>query len=115
MVTKELLDRNPDIEFAIIRWNIDRFRTLHSLYGDEVASKLLQELANFFLTNMQVPSTYARLENDNFVCCVRKDEHLYGRLLTKAVYSDSTAQCARSFRTTLTEDENHLHGNCTTA
>ena len=31
------------------------------------------------------------------------------------VYSDSTAPCARSFKTTLTEDENHLHGNCTTA
>ena len=84
VVTRELLDRNPDIDFAVIRWNIDRFRTLHSLYGDEVASKLLKELANFFLTNMQIPSTYARLDNDNFVCCVRKDEQLYGRLLTRA-------------------------------
>ena len=84
VVTKELLDRNPDIEFSIIRWNIDRFRTLHSLYGDEVASKLLKEMANFFLTNMQIPSTYARFEDDNFVCCVRKDEYLYKRLLERA-------------------------------
>lgn len=31
------------------------------------------------------------------------------------VYSDSTAPYARSFRTTLTEDENHLHEKCTAA
>lgn len=84
VVTKDLLERNPDIDFAIIRWNIDRFRTLHSLYGDEVATKLLKEMADFFLKNMQIPSTYARLEDDNFVCCVRQDEQLYGRLLTRA-------------------------------
>lgn len=31
------------------------------------------------------------------------------------VYSANTAPCARSFRTILTEDENHLHGNRTAA
>lgn len=35
--------------------------------------------------------------------------------MTTHVYSDSTALCARSFRTTLTEDESHPHGNCTAA
>lgn len=35
--------------------------------------------------------------------------------LCTLVYSANTAPCARSFRTTLTEDENHLHGNCTAA
>ena len=31
------------------------------------------------------------------------------------VYSDSSEPSARSFRTTLTENENHLHGDCTIA
>lgn len=37
------------------------------------------------------------------------------RLFCNIVYSANTAPCARSFRTILTEDENHLHGNRTAA
>jgi len=84
VVTRVLLERNPDIEFAIIRWNINRYRTLASLYGQEIATKMLITLAEFFLEYMQIPSTYARLENDSFICCVRKDKLLYERLMSKA-------------------------------
>lgn len=41
--------------------------------------------------------------------------HLQFELKGSDVYSANTAPCARSFRTILTEDENHLHGNRTAA
>ena len=84
LVTKKLLERNPDMEFTIICWKINRFHLITSVYGQEVATKLLMTMANFFLEYMQIPSTYARLEDDHFVCCVRKDKLLYERLVKKA-------------------------------
>lgn len=95
VVTKALLERNPDIDFAMIRWNINRFRLLASIYGQEVATNILNTLANFFLEHMQIPSTYARLEEDHFVCCVRKDKFLYERLMRQAskLLNELTVSC----------------------
>ena len=57
----------------ILFFNIQSFRLINELYGDEVGDKVLQHMYTQMVYSDLCPISYARMESDNFVCLVRKE------------------------------------------
>ena len=97
------LRKNIGQEENKVSFNYDHdcpFEAFITNLGKYNEGKLIGEWLKFPTTPEELQNVFERIGIGS------KDEY---------VYSDSTAPCARSFKTTLTEDENHLHGNCTIA
>ena len=58
---------------VILFFNIQSFRLINELYGDEVGDKVLQYMYTAMVYSDLCPISYARMESDNFVCLVRKE------------------------------------------
>lgn len=72
--TEQMLKEFPDISFCLIYWNIRKFRTTNDLFGWEAGDKILIHWANTLREILQDErSVYARLDHDNFICCVTED------------------------------------------
>lgn len=72
--TRELLDRNPDQQFCLIYWNIQKFKVINELFGRATGDKILRLLADTLKRDLDDKlATYARLERDNFMCCVTEE------------------------------------------
>lgn len=68
--TSHLLDKNPDSDFVIIRFDIERFKIVNDLFGMEEGNRLLIYLADKIQEICADNGTYGRLESDNFAICV---------------------------------------------
>lgn len=72
--TDRMLKECPDTSFCLIYWNIRKFRTTNDLFGWEAGDKILIHWANTLRGILQDElSVYARLDHDNFICCVTED------------------------------------------
>ncbi len=72
--TEQMLKEFPDTSFCLIYWNIRKFRTTNDLFGWEAGDKILIHWANTLREILQDErSVYARLDHDNFICCVPED------------------------------------------
>ena len=72
--TEQMLKEFPDTSFCLIYWNIRKFRTTNDLFGWEAGDKILIHWANTLRGILQDErSVYARLDHDNFICCVTED------------------------------------------
>lgn len=69
--TKLRILRNPDLSFAFVRLDIDRFALVNSFYGREVGDKLLLHIAACIkeLADAKRIMTYGRIEADIFTFC----------------------------------------------
>lgn len=71
LYTEKMLQEFPDASFCLIYWNIRKFRTTNDLFGWEAGDKILVHWANTLRDILQDElSVYARLDHDNFICCV---------------------------------------------
>lgn len=68
--TRQLLDSCPGEKFVLIRWNVERFKLINDLFGQEIGDQVLQTIAGCLRDTMPENSTYGRLEADHFVLCM---------------------------------------------
>ena len=59
----------PD-QYSLIYFNIQNFRMINELYGDEVGDKVLQFMYTSIVYSDLHPLSYARVESENYVCLV---------------------------------------------
>lgn len=70
--TKKMIIENPDKNFVIVRFDIDRFQLINSFFGMNEGDKLLEYIAD----NLRIIvkefecATFARIEADVFAACV---------------------------------------------
>ncbi len=76
LATQELFDRNPDTEYVIAYWNVQRFKVINELFGREVGDGILIRMAEMIKSayrgvegNHGIEGTYGRMESDNFALC----------------------------------------------
>lgn len=70
--TANLLDSHPDETFAVVSFNINRFRALNSFWGEQEGNRLLKYVANLMrrMAGEMEYCTYGRIEADIFAMCV---------------------------------------------
>ncbi len=73
---KELLEAEPDVPRVIVCSNIKDFRMINELFGSKAADGVLVNIARQLIKNCSgTDSIPARLENDRFALCIRKDRY----------------------------------------
>lgn len=72
--TTEMIESCPDESYAVIQWNIGKFRIYNELYGTKEGDILLHQMADQFKRLLKGIGTYGRLEADRFVTCISKTE-----------------------------------------
>ncbi|MSS62562.1 bifunctional diguanylate cyclase/phosphodiesterase [Velocimicrobium porci] len=72
-----LFKENPTSFFAIIRFDIARFKLINDMFGETKGDALLQYIANILIDQVSPESAFGRLNNDVFCICRKyttKDE-----------------------------------------
>lgn len=67
-----MLSENRNIDYAMLTFNIHRFKVVNDLFGKEKGDQVLKEIAHYFKVGLEGTGTYGRLEGDNFACCLPK-------------------------------------------
>lgn len=79
---EDLLFKDQDTAFEIMSFDIDRFKVINDLFGEETGNCLLRYIA-YFLRHVDLPEYAAcRLNTDNFLLCYPAREDLRSHLLT---------------------------------
>lgn len=68
--TKRLITENPDKVYAIMRWDIARFKIFNDLFTHEEGDRLLRYISRTLKNIIGTAGTYARFDSDIFVMCV---------------------------------------------
>ena len=69
-LTKQMMEMDMVSDFAILRFNIVRFKLINELLGRKTGDEILILLARLIKRAVGIEGTYGRLEADNFVCCM---------------------------------------------
>lgn len=78
-VTRHMIDKNADREFAFLRVDLDRFRLYNSFFGENEGDKLLVYFAEKIREKVSFmqEATYGRIESDIFgICCEYSEEKI---------------------------------------
>ena len=71
--TEEFIKKNPDKNFVIVRWDIDRFKVFNDTYGVEVGDKYLEYIGAEYNSRKWDSITYGHWVADHFVMCIDED------------------------------------------
>ncbi len=86
---KQLLKDEPDVPRVIVCSNIKDFKMINDLFGNKVADGVLVNIARQLIKNCSgTDSVPARLDNDRFALCMRKERYsdeLFNEVAQKAV------------------------------
>ena len=77
---RKFLENNPEQDYAIAYFNIQRFKTVNDLFGYEEGDALLRRAANTLTVSFLNPLAVARLEADRFVVLTKKKDMNLERL-----------------------------------
>lgn len=72
--TEKMLQQNPDKNYVIGHWNIDRFKVVNELFGSRTGDRILCDMADMIRSQIKGVGTYGRLEADHFVTCVPEED-----------------------------------------
>lgn len=70
--SEQILTKNPDKEFSIIYFNIQRFKAVNDLWGYEAGDEMLRTAINTLQTSFLKPLVVARVEADRFCVLVNR-------------------------------------------
>ncbi|MDO4567188.1 MAG: response regulator, partial [Oscillospiraceae bacterium] len=71
--TGELLRANPDKDYLICRWDIDRFKVYNDTFGTGAGDRLLANIGRAYREKFsEYALTYGHLEADHFVACYER-------------------------------------------
>ena len=84
----KILAANPEEKFAMLHFNISRFKTINDLFGYETGDLLLRKEMNSLRNSFLQPILLARMEADSFAALVEQKNLDYARLaeLLHSVY-----------------------------
>ena len=71
---RRILSENPDQEYAIAYFNIQRFKTVNDLFGYEMGDLILRQNAEVLETSFLHPLAVGRMEADRFSALVKKED-----------------------------------------
>ncbi|MBQ7514947.1 MAG: EAL domain-containing protein [Schwartzia sp.] len=64
---QRILDASPDEEFEIMSLDIERFKIINDMFGEDTGNRILKYLADFFRETHLPQSVFARLHSDIFL------------------------------------------------
>lgn len=67
--TQAMLDANPSANYMLLRFDIEKFKLINSLFGIDMGDHVLTVTAKNLQERMAGRGTYGRYEADNFVAC----------------------------------------------
>lgn len=76
----DILKRNPDRDFAVLYFNMQRFKTVNELFGYEVGDNVLRSAADVLQNSFLKPLALGRLEADRFAALVDVNDLDFERL-----------------------------------
>ena len=102
---RKFLESNPEQDYTIAYFNIQRFKTVNDLFGYEEGDALLRRAANTLAVSFLNPLAVARLEADRFVVLTKKKdmdlerlpELLHGTYNKGAIKLDIYGKCGVYF------------------
>lgn len=79
--TRRMLERHPRVQFALVCFNINRFRALNSFWGEQGGNHFLQYVANVLreIAAGFDACTFGRIESDIFSMCHPYDAQVIQR------------------------------------
>ncbi|MFZ2537398.1 MAG: EAL domain-containing protein [Oscillospiraceae bacterium] len=77
-----LLRRNPNKKYAIIKFDIDKFKVINDIYGHKRGNEVLQHIADVLMQSTDELETFARTSADHFniLLCYNEDEDIIARV-----------------------------------
>ncbi len=97
-VVEKVLKENASQEYAIIRFDIERFKMINELFGSEIGDKVLCCIADMLRQEVRSDGVYCRLEADHFALCMKKEdldmEKMLGMALSQSWITISGIVCA---------------------
>ncbi|MCQ2506360.1 MAG: EAL domain-containing protein [Lachnospiraceae bacterium] len=81
--TGEMLKKNPDKRFTVLRWNVDRFKAYNSLKGNKAGNTFLWRVGEILQNWKAVGEfTYGHVGADHFVCCFESEKNSVDDVVT---------------------------------
>ncbi|MCH3943813.1 MAG: EAL domain-containing protein [Atopobiaceae bacterium] len=68
--TRAMLLANPDTDYILIRWDIEKFKLVNDLFGMKTGDQMLVAAAESLARHVSDLGTYGRFGSDNFLICV---------------------------------------------
>lgn len=81
--TAELLKSRPHEAFAIVQFDIERFKIFNELHGSTRGDEVLKAIAQCLDKTIRDRGVYGRMEADHFALCLPKDMALSDNLATQ--------------------------------
>ncbi|MDE6727229.1 MAG: transporter substrate-binding domain-containing protein, partial [Oscillospiraceae bacterium] len=80
--------KSGSVRWATILFDIDKFKFINDRLGYEEGNRMLERLYKTLGDHMEKGETFARMSDDNFVCCIRdaSDEEITSRL--KSIFDE---------------------------
>ena len=79
--SQELIAMHPEMQFTILRLNIERFKVINDLFGEKTGDQLLKYIAHF-LEHVNLPLCVSgRLHSDNFAVCFPAEHNNCSRFI----------------------------------
>lgn len=97
--TGTILMRNPENRYAILYFNIMRFKAINDLFGYEMGDRILKKSVEVLQNSFLKPVIIARMETDHFVALVREEQLDLKRMM-------------EVLRFTYGEKETHINVQC---
>ena len=64
---KEMLDKNKNVNYAVLAFDINKFRVLNDLFGHNTGDATLKSIAEIINKNMRSLETFARVTADRYI------------------------------------------------
>lgn len=74
IMTQKVLDENKDMRYALIRFDIDRFKIVNELYGVSEGDKVLRHIGRVIQGLAGPGETFARMGDDVFCMLLNRDD-----------------------------------------
>ena len=78
---RELIDSDWGETFAIVRFDVDRFKVINDVFGHDIGDRLLCHIADSLRRFMRHRGTFGRLDADHFALCVPYSERVLEEML----------------------------------
>lgn len=70
----ELFNKNSDKKFVIIKFDIQRFKHINEILGEQVGNLVLRSIAKSMSKTLPEYCVYGKAETDHFIICMYEDE-----------------------------------------
>lgn len=67
--TNEMLKAHPEEKFVMLRLNLERFKLINNMYGNEVGDAVLRRIGKALKDTIYAVGTYGRFYADQFAAC----------------------------------------------